>query len=381
MSSRFTSMSSLLVAVGAVPAAAVALAQSPAPSPQMDVERREMRVEIRMPDAGSPQIVINGEAVPPERLRRRPDGGFAILDRPGGEVIEVIPRIWAGPEGGMRGMDGPGSEMRPMVGVVMDRVDPLLARHLRLDPGGTILVAEVLPGSPAMEAGIQPGDLITGIAGGPATAERLAEAVDLAGVERRIGLEVIHEGESRRIEVTPRVMRRPQQVQREIRVEVDRDRGGRPEADRRRRGRGGMDAPMPHDDHGDGAWGDGAWMDEIEGLVEMLEGEIEMRADQFRQHLDGPWVDAHVHGPMQQFREQAERAYDEMMRHVEHLEHEMHRRLEDQMREFERNWSEWRREVERQVGEHLRERERMEQERERRRERPQRDRRPESRPA
>lgn len=358
-------------------AAAAAAAQSPPPPPQMDLERREMRVEVRMTDQGPPEIVVNGEAIPPERLRRLADGGFEILDRPDGEVVHVIPRIWEGPR---RAVDagapepGAGAGPRPMVGVVMARVEPLLARHLRLDPDRAIFIEGVMEGSPAMEAGLVAGDIVVGIAGGPATPERMAQAVELAGVERRIGLEVIHEGERRRVEIAPRLMspprpRMPGEMRPEIRVEVDRGGRERPDGERPRRPRGGMRAPAPH------PGGDEAeWMHEIEGLVEVLAEEIEIRAEAFREHLDGPWMEDHIHRPMSEFRDQAEHVYDDLMRHVEQLEREMQHRLEEQMREMERHWGEWRREIERRLDERLRERTEMERDRERRRDEPQRDR-------
>lgn len=336
---------------------AAAFAQAPPPPPEADHERRELRVEIRMNEEGPPRIVVNGEAVPPERLRRRPDGGFAILDRPDGEVIHVIPRIWEGPRRGPRkaGPGGPGPEIRPMVGVVMDRPDPLLARHLRVDPDGTILIAEVLPGSPAGDAGLEPGDLVLRVGDGPATPEALARAVERVGVDGEISLEVLQSGERRRIAVRPRPMAPPPMAWDEERTF----------------GRGAFEDPRAVDAEefveGFEMWGpmrgpggmgpDWEWREGLEDWLGTLRDRMRGQAEMWRDRWDGPWGEEHIRRPLRELRENAERGYDELMHEMEHLEREIHERVERRLEEMNRQWREWRRELDRRMEEWRRDRE------------------------
>lgn len=357
-------------------AGAAALAQAPPPPPDMDLERREMRIEIRMDEGEAPSIVLNGEAIPPERLRRRPDGGFEILDRPDGEIIHVIPRIWEGPRREMRrrAIEAPPMPERPMVGVVMDRPDPLLVRHLRLDPDGTIMIVDVLPDSPAMEAGLEPGDLVVAVGDEIATAEALARAVEEAGADGEVLLEILQAGERRRVSLRPRRMAPPAGSPR-VGVEID-------EWDRR--GFGGpwgfrFEPPVPMDGPDEMGMPPGEWREALEAWARMLRDRLQDQTARWRERWEGPWGEEHVRRPLRELREDAEREYGELMREMEHLEREVHERIERQMREMNEQWRTWRRDLDHRMREWRRDRETAEREQGRPRPDARRDARPDDR--
>ncbi len=56
-----------------------------------------------------------------------------------------------------------GRVVRPWIGVQVAELLPPLARQLGLEPGSGLLVAEVVPRSPAHRAGIRSGDVLTGV--------------------------------------------------------------------------------------------------------------------------------------------------------------------------------------------------------------------------
>jgi serine protease Do len=56
---------------------------------------------------------------------------------------------------------------RARIGLVTRSVTPLLASGLGLPPDASLIAEDVLPGSPAAAAGLQPGDVIVGIDGQP----------------------------------------------------------------------------------------------------------------------------------------------------------------------------------------------------------------------
>ena len=145
--------------------AGAAIAKPPPPPPQGEPRTMERRVEVRIDNGGPPEVVINGERIAPERIRLRGDGAFEIRDARGDAIVEVIevPNRSQG-----RRMQAP-EPPRPMIGVVLAPIDPVLARHLKLDPAIVTMVAEVMDGSPAMEAGLVPGDLLLEIGGGSAS--------------------------------------------------------------------------------------------------------------------------------------------------------------------------------------------------------------------
>lgn len=56
-----------------------------------------------------------------------------------------------------------GRVIRPWIGVLVAELGPDLARRHGLEPHSGLLVAEVVPRSPAHRAGLKPGDLVTGV--------------------------------------------------------------------------------------------------------------------------------------------------------------------------------------------------------------------------
>jgi predicted metalloprotease with PDZ domain len=90
---------------------------------------------------------------------------------------------------------------RPLLGVQLVGPTPELREHMGAEPDAGVLVSKVLPGMPAMEAGVQVGDLIVAVDG-----ESVEDAGDLIGALRgmegeTIGLEVIRDGRSMTLDV------------------------------------------------------------------------------------------------------------------------------------------------------------------------------------
>ncbi len=204
MTSRIAASARLALPLAVIAGAAVA--QPPPPPPQGEMRAMERRVEVRIENGGPPEVVINGERIAPDRIRPRGDGTFEIIGGAGGAIVEVIDvpnRTQA------RRMQPP-EPPRPMLGVVLAPIDPLLARHLKLDPTNVTMVAEVMDGSPAMEAGLVAGDLLLEIAGEPASIERIGAVVARKGPDGEVKVWVLHDGEKRVIKMRPRMMVPPQ---------------------------------------------------------------------------------------------------------------------------------------------------------------------------
>jgi len=97
-----------------------------------------------------------------------------------------------------------GAVSRGWIGIEVQSVNPEIAEGLGLSKpvDGGVLVAEVVPDSPATKAGIEPGDIITAFAGRPAVDERdLIRRVSDMPPGRAIELRLIRQNQERLITV------------------------------------------------------------------------------------------------------------------------------------------------------------------------------------
>jgi serine protease Do len=115
-----------------------------------------------------------------------------------------------------------GHVTRGWLGVAVQRITPDLADAFELENGRGALVAQVVPGSPAEEAGIERGDVIVRFGDTPITKMReLPRAVSKAPVGEKVEVEVLRGGHHKTIEVTMAKLEEPTQ-----RAERSRESGG-----------------------------------------------------------------------------------------------------------------------------------------------------------
>jgi len=92
----------------------------------------------------------------------------------------------------------------PLVGVVLDGapLPELLAKHLGLEPGQGLRIANVNVGGPADKAGLERDDIIIGFQGEKVmNAEQFIAAVHKAGAGAEVSLEVIHLGQRKTVQL------------------------------------------------------------------------------------------------------------------------------------------------------------------------------------
>jgi serine protease Do len=88
-------------------------------------------------------------------------------------------------------------------GMQVQQLDENLARHLRLTSDTGVVVVEIAPGSPASEAGLVPGDVITSVNGEPVRTEDDAFILIAdSRVGQKITLGIIRETKPRTVELT-----------------------------------------------------------------------------------------------------------------------------------------------------------------------------------
>jgi len=93
---------------------------------------------------------------------------------------------------------------RPLVGVVLDAapLPELLTKHLGLEPGQGLRIANVNVGGPADKAGLERDDIIIGFQGEKVMdSEQFIAAVHKAGAGAEVSLEVIHLGQRKTVQL------------------------------------------------------------------------------------------------------------------------------------------------------------------------------------
>jgi serine protease Do len=137
---------------------------------------------INQGNSGGPVFNTEGKVVGVNTAIFSPNGGsvgigFAI---PSNQVSEIVAELKT-----------EGTVSRGWLGVSLQSLDAELAASLGLDDAGGALVAAVVPNSPAMKAGLQPGDVITGYDGDDvADARALSRLVGAADPGDKVSLEV-----------------------------------------------------------------------------------------------------------------------------------------------------------------------------------------------
>lgn len=126
------------------------------------------------------------------------------IDADGGiEVSELIERLTQlSPHGLQFRVDQ--LSQRPSLGVVLSDADPVLLQHLRLETDSAVLIERVLPGSPAMRAGLSANDLVLSIDGETVQGvEDFRTRIGAWDGQGPIAFEVVRRGQKLTLSVTP----------------------------------------------------------------------------------------------------------------------------------------------------------------------------------
>lgn len=106
-----------------------------------------------------------------------------------------------------------GEVRRGRLGVLIQDFTPDLADALGIDAAAGAIVSQVEPGTPAEEAGLQPGDLIVAVDGQPVDGSAdLRNRIGLTRAGERVTLEVIRDGERLSVATTLREAERPRRA-------------------------------------------------------------------------------------------------------------------------------------------------------------------------
>ena len=110
--------------------------------------------------------------------------------------------VWAGT--GLAG-DTDTDDARPYIGVMLDAASlpDLLVKHLGLEAGQGIRIANIHRDSPADKAGLERDDIIIGFEGGRVDdRQQFVDNVRKAGIGTEVSLEIIHLGKRQTVTLT-----------------------------------------------------------------------------------------------------------------------------------------------------------------------------------
>lgn len=194
-----------------VPLVALALGACAAAGITYESTTGSQRIRIELDDDWSLiRAEMNGERLPAERVRIT-DTAIEVLDEKG-EVAHRMERlrdfgpaeiVWA--EGAPLTLAPDVALVAParvQIGVVLDEIDPALARQLSVDADEVFVIRDVIDDLPAKKAGLRPFDVVTRIDGNaPATRTGLMERLRAMSPGETLTLHALREGEEKRFEL------------------------------------------------------------------------------------------------------------------------------------------------------------------------------------
>jgi serine protease Do len=145
-------------------------------------------------NSGGPLVNLDGEVVGINTAIASNNGGYQGI----GFAIPVNRAKWVASE-----LMNHGAVRRAALGIRIDELGPEAADKLKLPPRSGVLVADVLPGGAAADAGLKINDVIVEFAGDPVRGPRdLQDLVEQKPVDSQQPLTVMRRGESVRLQVT-----------------------------------------------------------------------------------------------------------------------------------------------------------------------------------
>jgi len=153
-------------------------------------------------NSGGPLVNLDGEVVGINTAIATNSGTFSGI----GFALPIDTAKWA-----MSQLIDKGSVQRAYLGVQIDTVTNDLAADFGVKAGEGVLVSDVLPNTPAAEAGLKSGDVIVSFAGQKVTGRRqLQEMIERVPISSKHRLEIVRNGHRETLEFVAKAL--PKQI-------------------------------------------------------------------------------------------------------------------------------------------------------------------------
>ena len=178
-------------------------------------------IAIEQRPGQDPVLMINGQPIDDRNVELTPDGRIFIHDG-NGNRIDVLAQLDPMINNGLGAMPGAGPasvtnwspqqqvDVKPVIGVRLQRVSPGLAAHLGLTEGTGLLIAGVHPDMPAAQAGLQQWDVITAVGGRTVgSADGLTAMLSRVEPDTGVSIDCIRHGVATTVTVAPTMVELP----------------------------------------------------------------------------------------------------------------------------------------------------------------------------
>ena len=178
-------------------------------SPVQNTGDNIIDVEISGSKGATPVVTLNGQVMPTGSITIIPGGMIEIRDLKGMlldkvqlPVNSISGTLGAGLNNYM-GMNPKyvGMNPKPFLGIAVRPVSPDLAHNLAVDARNVCVISEVIPGSAAFYAGLEPNDVLLGVNGKQANLVTLRHELDAAKIGQVLSLIFLCKGVKQEVQI------------------------------------------------------------------------------------------------------------------------------------------------------------------------------------
>ena len=168
-------------------------------------------LEISGSKGTTPVVTVNGQVIPGNSLALDASGNLEVRSFKG-MLLDIVklPNEYSIDASGFETQSAsslnaaPGyPATKPFLGLGVKPVSADLAHNLAMDAGNVCVISEVIPGSPAFVAGLEPNDVILGVNGKPANLMTLWNDLKSTALGQSLKLEILCKGVTNEVDVTP----------------------------------------------------------------------------------------------------------------------------------------------------------------------------------
>ena len=167
-------------------------------------------LEIAGTKGNTPEVTVNGQAISGGSVKYDAAGNLEVRSCTG-QLLDVVkvPAEYFMATNGNDVQNNTGAKTTPalpfnkaFLGIAVRPASSDLAHNLVVDAGNVCVISEVVPGSPAFSAGLEPNDVILGINGKPANPSTLLHELKIAGPGQSLKMIILCKGVASEVKVT-----------------------------------------------------------------------------------------------------------------------------------------------------------------------------------
>ena len=157
----------------------------------------------------TPDVTVNGQAISGGSVKYDASGNLEVRTCTG-QILDIVkvPAEYFTATNGNDVQNYPGGKTTPappvnmaFLGIAVRPASSDLAHNLVVDASNVCVISEVVPGSPAFSAGLEPNDVILGINGKPANPSTLLHDLKIAGPGQSLKMIILCKGVASEVKV------------------------------------------------------------------------------------------------------------------------------------------------------------------------------------